>query len=117
VRGRAGDQPSLTLEERRQRFWARERRDFEVWHRLTPQQRRSPYWRQRERQWQNAAKVGLILLATGEELPEPLARALATPPATGSPSGLFASDLADVPRRAAGGTPWGSAWGSPWATG
>jgi hypothetical protein len=117
VRGRAGDQPSLTLEERRQRFWARERRDFEVWHRLTPRQRRSPYWRQRERQWQNAAKVGLILLATGEELPEPLARALATPPATGSPSGLFASDLADVPRRAAGGTPWGSAWGSPWATG
>ena len=49
VRGRAGDQPSLTLEERRQRFWARERRDFEVWHRLTPRQRRSTYWRQRER--------------------------------------------------------------------
>jgi hypothetical protein len=117
VRGRAGDQPSLTLEERRQRFWARERRDFEVWYRLTPRQRRSPYWRQRERQWQNAAKVGLILLAAGEELPEPLARALAPPPATGFPSGLFASDLADMPRRAADDTPWGSAWGSPWATG
>jgi hypothetical protein len=29
VRGRAGDQPSLTLEERRQRFWARERRGRE----------------------------------------------------------------------------------------
>jgi hypothetical protein len=119
VRGRAGDQSSLTLEQRRQRFWARERRDFEVWHRLTPRQRRSPYWRQRERQWQNAAKVGLILLAAGDELPEPLARALAPPPATGSTSGLFASDLADRPRRAPtgqarglkahGGTPWGSA--------
>jgi hypothetical protein len=123
VTRRAGDRPSLTLEQRRQRFWARERRDFEVWHRLTPRQRRTPYWRQRERQWQNAAKVGLIMLAAGDELPELLARALAPPPATGSPSVLFASHLEsvlfashleDVPRRAAGDRPWGSAWGSPW---
>jgi hypothetical protein len=124
VTRRAGDRPSQTLEQRRQRFWARERRDFEVWHRLTPRQRRTPYWQERERQWQNASRIALILLAAGDELPEPLARVLAPPPATGS-SGLFASCLVeDGPGRAptgqayglkaSAGTPWGSAWGSPW---
>jgi hypothetical protein len=43
-------------------------------------------------QRQNASKVALIMLAAGDELLEPLARALAPPPATnptGSPIGLF----------------------------
>jgi hypothetical protein len=36
-------------------------------------------------------RVALMMLAAGDELPEPLARALAPPPAAGSPSGLFGS--------------------------
>jgi hypothetical protein len=89
VRGRGRNRPSLTLEQRRRRFFDRERHDFEVWPRLTPRQRRSPYWREREAQWQNAGKIGLLLHLAGEEPPEPLARALAPPPPIGSPSGSF----------------------------
>jgi hypothetical protein len=34
-----------------------------------------PYWRQRELQWRNAGKVGLLLLmAADEPLPEPMRR-------------------------------------------
>jgi hypothetical protein len=80
--------------EQRERFFDRERRDAEVWARLTARQRRMPCWRQRELQWRNAGKAGLLLLmlAPGEPLPEPLARAL---------------DLAtkEPPRRGPGGTP------------
>jgi hypothetical protein len=121
VTRRKADPPGLTFEQKLQRFLERERRDFEVWPRLTPGQRRMPYWRQRERQWQNAGKLGLILHLAGDELPEPLARALAPlqapappPGPVGSPSGLFASCLEDVRHRDAEGTPWGSAWGSRW---
>jgi hypothetical protein len=111
VTRRTGDRPPLTLEQRRQRFWEQERRDAAVYARLTKAQRQQPRWRHRAAQWENAAKLALILGLAGDELPEPLARMFAPPPATG----LFASHLADVPRRGAGGTPWGSAWGSPWS--
>jgi hypothetical protein len=94
-----GDRPSLTLEQRRERFWRKERRDFEKYSRLTARQRRSPYWLERKLQWESAAKLGVILhLAGAEQLPEPLARALAPSPPIGSPSGLFASPPAKKER-------------------
>jgi hypothetical protein len=115
VKRRGGDRSSLTLEQRRQRFWERERRDAEAYSRLTDRQRRNQTkWLQRQLQWENAAKVGLIMLAAGEELPERLARAMPAPPVTGSPIGSLGLCLADVPNPAAAGTSWGSPWGSPW---
>jgi hypothetical protein len=72
-RRRKVDPIGLTLEQKRERFFQRERRDFEVWHRLTPKQWRSPYWQQRERQWQNASRIRLLLLMAGDEdWPPPL---------------------------------------------
>jgi hypothetical protein len=114
VKRRGGDRSSLTLEQRRQRFWERERRDAEAYGRLTDRQRRTQTkWQLREIQWQNAAKIGLIMPTPGE-LPEPVARAIrAAAPVTGSPIGSLGLCLADVPNPSAG-TPWGSSWGSPW---
>jgi hypothetical protein len=66
-RRRKADPVGLTFEEKRERFFQRERRDFEVWHRLTMKQRRSPYWQQRERQWQSASRIRLLLLMAGEK--------------------------------------------------
>jgi hypothetical protein len=86
----------LKLEQQRQQFFERERRDWEVYPRLTERQRRSKYWRRRVAQWKNAEKVGLILLLAGEELPEPLTRALAEPPTGSSLSGLFPSSEGSV---------------------
>jgi hypothetical protein len=82
----------LTPEQQRQRFFERETRDAEVWARLTPRQRRTPYWRQRELQWRNAGKVGLLLLmvGAGEPLPEPIRRHFDLPadePPPRTPSG------------------------------
>jgi hypothetical protein len=83
---------SLTSED----FLQQERSDAETWHRLTKRQRRQPKWRQREAQHQNAAKVGLIMLMAGEELPEPVRRILNLPeqPAGGFPSGTPAETVA-----------------------
>jgi hypothetical protein len=71
-RRRNADPIGLTLEQKRERFFQRERRDFEVWHRLTPKQRRAPYWQQREQQWQNAGRIRLLLLMAGQDWPPPL---------------------------------------------
>jgi hypothetical protein len=81
-----------------QRFWEREHHDLSVWHRLTPRQRRQPYWQRREIQWRKAA---LLALMAGVELPEAVARML--------------DDLSTetkAPRRASGGTAWGGASGN-----
>jgi hypothetical protein len=87
---------------------------LQVYGRLPKRQRIQPKWQLRERQWHKAA---LLIMLAGGELPEAIARLLPAeaavpaliPKATGLPSGLFS----DVPRRAAGGTPWGSPWGRP----
>jgi hypothetical protein len=75
VTQRKTEPPELT--QKRERFFERERRDFEIWPRLTRKQRRQPYWRQRELQRQSAGKVGLIIMLAGDDLPEPLARVVA----------------------------------------
>jgi hypothetical protein len=71
VTRRARGRPSLTLEQRGQLFWDRERHDLERYSRLTERQRRQPYSQLRERQWHKAA---LLTLMAGGELPKSLAR-------------------------------------------
>jgi hypothetical protein len=66
-RRRKPDPPGLTLEQKRERFFQREQRDSLVWHRLTPKQRRSPYWQHREQQWKNASRIRILYLMAGEK--------------------------------------------------
>jgi hypothetical protein len=64
--------------------------DLVKWLRLTPRQRRQPYWQQRQRGWQRAA---LIFALAGIEPPPLAARWLGLPPRA----------------------PWNTtSWGSPW---
>jgi hypothetical protein len=135
-RSRGGRRRLLTTLEERERFFAREARDAETWHKLTERQRRQPKWQPREAQQQHAGALGLILLIAGEDLPEPLRRALrlSEPPVIGAPSGLqlpavdpdrtvaalcreglFAPGgrLGGLGLRAIGRTPWGSPWPRP----
>jgi hypothetical protein len=121
-RGRGGRQ--LSEEERRAHFWRQEQENDEKWNRLTKNQKLHPKWQEYSRQRQNAARLGLVLLLAGEEVPEPLARVLdaesrqkpvfgLTP--TPSPvSGLFEPETNVESDPTGGGMPWGSRWGFPW---
>ena len=84
----------LLIPEQRERFFDKERRDAEVWPRLTEKQRRMPYWQQREAQWGAAGRIALIFAMAGEELPEALRRRSGVPEEA-SPRPLSPSDVVD----------------------